>query len=69
MKLDTLAGYWFSLYTLQMSLLKMSSGYRLILTAWEILEIDRQTLVGVGGISSSFLGQWQMVYIYGVLDA
>ena len=52
-KLDTLAGYWFSLYTLQMSLLKMSLDYRLILTAWEILEIDRQTLVGVGGISFS----------------
>ena len=44
-------------YTLQMSLLRMSLDYRLILTAWKILEIDGQTLVGVGGISSSFLGE------------
>ena len=44
-------------YTLQMSLLRMSLDYRLILTAWNILEIDGQTLLGVGGISSSFLGE------------
>ena len=35
----------------------MSLDYRLILTAWNILEIDGQTLLGVGGISSSFLGE------------
>ena len=50
-------------YTLQMSLLRMSLDYRLILTAWKILEIDGQTLLGVGGISSSFQVKWGAKFI------
>ena len=52
-KLETLAGYWLSLYPSD-EFTKDVFGLRLILTAWNILEIDGQTLLGVGGISSSF---------------